>query len=60
MNGGEAKTGLRRLVHHVSEIELGERTSFDDARLCVSEREAAELFEDPALASVRLACVSPA
>ena len=59
MNGRENDAGLRRLVHRVGELELGERTSFESGRLTVSEREAAELLGDRALASVRLACVSP-
>ena len=59
MNEANAGEGLRRLVHEVRELALGERTSFEDGRLTVSELEVSELLGDPALASVRLACVSP-
>ena len=59
MNEEDADAGLRRLVHHVSELALGDRTGFEGGRLTVSEREASELIGDPALASVRLVCVSP-
>ena len=55
-NGGG---GLRRLVHEVRELSLGEETSYESGRLTVSEETAASLLEDPALAEVRLRCVSP-
>ena len=58
-NGAGAETGLRRLVHDVSELALGDRTSFSQGRLTVSRSLASELPSDPALAEVRLACVSP-
>jgi glycine reductase len=54
-----APAGLRRLVHEVHSLELGERTSYDAGRLTVSQDEACELVRDPALADVRLACASP-
>lgn len=54
-NGG----ALRRVVHEVRSLELGERTSYDDGRLTVSQEEATALLRDPALAEVRLACASP-
>jgi glycine reductase len=51
--------GLRRLVHDVRELALGERTSYSSGRLTVSTSEAAALVSDPALAGVRLACAAP-
>ncbi len=54
-NGG----GLRRLVHEVRELALGERTSYASGRLTVSQEAAGALVDDPALAEVRLACASP-
>ncbi|MDQ4047866.1 MAG: glycine/sarcosine/betaine reductase component B subunit [Actinomycetota bacterium] len=59
MNGGAVEAGLRRLVHEVRELALGDRTSYERGRLTVSEREASELLSDPALRGVDLACVSP-
>ena len=59
MKAGDAETGLRRLVHEVSGLALGDRTSFEEGRLTVSESRASELLDDPALAGVRLACASP-
>ena len=59
-NGDGARgAGLRRLVHEVTELALGERTAFEGGRLTVSRAEAAELLDDPALAEVTLSCVSP-
>jgi len=55
VNGG----GLRRLVHDVRDLALGERTSYASGRLTVSQATARALFEDPALAEVRLACATP-
>ena len=59
MSEGQATRGLRRLVHDVRELALGERTAFADGRLEVSEAEASGLLRDPALGEVRLACASP-
>ncbi len=59
MNEGGAGPGLRRLVHDVNELTLGDRTSLEQGRLTVSEAEASELLADPALARVALACASP-
>ena len=59
MNAGEAGAGLRRLVHEVTEVALGDRTSYERGRLTVSEAEATELLRDPALAEVSLACAAP-
>jgi glycine reductase len=53
------RDGLRRLVHDVRAVVLGERTSFSDGRLTVSADAAAALVADPALAAVRLACAAP-
>jgi len=58
-NGQATRAGLRRLVHELSALELGERTAYDAGRLIVSEDDARELLSDPALADVRLACASP-
>jgi len=58
-SGASTGQGLRRLVHEVSSLELGERTGYEAGRLTVSEEEARELLSDPALAKVRLACASP-
>ena len=51
--------GLRRLVHDVRELVLGERTSYSAGRLTVSASAAAALVGDPALAQVRIGCVAP-
>ncbi|MGH2741053.1 MAG: glycine/sarcosine/betaine reductase component B subunit, partial [Thermoleophilaceae bacterium] len=59
MNELGAGTGLRRLVHEVHSLGLGERTEYESGRLVVSEEEASASFRDPALAQVRLACASP-
>ena len=51
--------GLRRLVHEVRELVLGERTAYASGRLTVSAAAAASLVADPALAGVRVACAAP-
>ena len=52
--------GLTRLVHHVRDVALGDRTTFSsDGVLTVSAGEAASLVASPALAGVRVAWVSP-
>lgn len=58
-NGANAHGGLRRLVHDIDAVELGEETRLDDGRLTVSGDEAKALFEHPALAEVRVSWVSP-
>lgn len=58
-DAGDPGSGLRRLVHDVSSLELGERTSYGSGRLTVSGDQATSLLSDPALAEVRLACASP-
>jgi glycine reductase len=59
MNSTETGAGLRRLVHEVRELALGDRTGYEAGRLTVSEEAARSLVSDPALAEVRLACASP-
>jgi len=59
MSPDEDGAGLRRLVHEVSELAVGDRTSYGSGRLTVSEEAARSLVRDPALAEVRLACASP-
>jgi glycine reductase len=51
--------GLRRLVHEVRELVLGDRTTYSDGRLTVSPADAGALVADPALAAVRIACAAP-
>jgi glycine reductase complex component B subunit alpha and beta len=51
--------GLRRIVHEVRELVLGERTTYCAGRLTVSPDAAGALTTDPALAEVRFACVAP-
>ncbi len=51
--------GLRRLVHDVRELVLGEQTSYADGRLTVSASAAAALVADPSLAAVRVHCAAP-
>jgi glycine reductase len=51
--------GLRRLVHEVAELALGDRTTYAAGRLTVSPAAAGALVADPALAAVRLACAAP-
>ncbi len=51
--------GLRRSVHEVLELVLGERTAYSSGRLIVSAFDAAALVSDPALASVRIDCAAP-
>jgi sarcosine reductase len=55
----EAGTGLRRVVHEVRELGLGERTSYAAGRLTVGDESVRDLVRDPALADVRLACAAP-
>ena len=54
-----AEAGLRRVVHEVRELDLGEGTSYDAGRLTVGEDSVRDLMSDPALEEVRLACASP-
>ena len=60
MKGADAQPGLRRLVHEVNELALGESTSYDRGRLTVSDGAASEaLGDDPAIETLRLQCASP-
>ena len=51
--------GLRRVVHEVRELELGERTSFSAGCLTVGEESVLDLLRDPVLGEVGVACASP-
>ena len=59
MSAQESGAGLRRLVHEVNELELGERTSYAGGRLTVSADEVSAILRDPAIAQLRVACASP-
>jgi glycine reductase complex component B subunit alpha and beta len=60
MEGADVQPGLRRLVHEVNELTLGETTRYDGGSLTVSKAAASEVLGDePALADVRLQCASP-
>ncbi len=50
---------LTRLVHHVRQVALGDRTAFAHGVLTVSADEAGRILAHPALAEVRLSWVSP-
>ena len=50
---------LTRLVHHVNQVALGDRTTFAHGTLTVSDDDAQDILADPALAAVRLTWVSP-
>ena len=52
-------SGLRRLVHSVVHVELGERTRLEGGRLTVGRDAAAQALADPALASVTLSVLHP-
>ncbi|HEX6537997.1 MAG TPA: glycine/sarcosine/betaine reductase component B subunit [Candidatus Dormibacteraeota bacterium] len=52
-------TGLRRAVHHVSDVALGGATRFQDGRLTLNVEELRRIFDDPALASVAISVVHP-
>ena len=55
----QADAGLKRVVHEVRELDLGERTSYSEGRLTVGEESVRELLSNPALGEVRLACAAP-
>ena len=59
MNESGAATSLRRLIHVVQSLELGEATRYEQGHLVVSESEASRPFEDAALAQVHVRCASP-
>jgi glycine reductase len=56
---GNVSEGLRRLVHDVDAVALGERTSYESGTLTVSVDEAKALFTEEALGEVRLSWASP-
>ncbi|MDQ6909630.1 MAG: glycine/sarcosine/betaine reductase component B subunit, partial [Actinomycetota bacterium] len=51
---------LRRIVHRVDQVALGEATRFEGGALTVSDAEARRILADPALADTRVTWVSPA
>lgn len=51
--------GLRRLIHDVTEVALGERTGYAGGVLTVGVDHALELLADPALADVEVRTVAP-
>jgi len=53
------RPGLTLWAHEVRRVAFGDRTAFADGTLTVSEDEATSLIASPALASVRVAWVSP-
>ncbi|MGH2704282.1 MAG: glycine/sarcosine/betaine reductase component B subunit [Actinomycetota bacterium] len=58
--GGERQNlALRRLVHRVESLEIGNATSFDHGNLTVVPDAAAMLFDDPAIARVTLQVAAP-
>jgi sarcosine reductase len=59
LNESGAATGLRRLIHVVQSLELGETTRYEQGHLVVSGSEASRPFEDAALAEVHVRCASP-
>jgi glycine reductase complex component B subunit alpha and beta len=59
LNESGVGASLRRLIHEVQSLELGESTRYEQGRMVVSEEEAARSFRDAALARVRIRCVSP-
>ncbi len=54
-----AQPGLRRLVHDVRSVELGDRTAFEAGHLTVSADEARRLFDPASLGHVRVSWASP-
>ncbi|MGI9023100.1 MAG: glycine/sarcosine/betaine reductase component B subunit, partial [Acidimicrobiales bacterium] len=50
---------LTRLVHRVTEVDLGPETTFDGGRLTVSTESARACLADAALGDVRISWVSP-
>ncbi|HEX2029158.1 MAG TPA: glycine/sarcosine/betaine reductase component B subunit [Nitriliruptorales bacterium] len=51
--------GLRRVIHEVRELTLGDETSYSDGRLTVSRTEAEQVVADRALSQVRVSVTSP-
>lgn len=54
-----AAGGVRRLVHRVEDVRLGETTRWDGHVLTVSEDQSRAAFADPSLASVSISVVHP-
>jgi sarcosine reductase len=52
-------SGLRKVVHEVRGLSLGDETRFEAGHLSVSAEAAGALFESPALTSTRLSCAAP-
>jgi len=50
---------LRRVVHTVHTVELGETTGYEQGRLLVGRSQAEARYADPALAAVRVHVASP-
>ena len=54
-----ATEGLRRVIHDVGAVALGDRTTYESGTLTVSVDEAKAHFNEEALGEVRLSWVSP-
>ena len=52
-------SALRRLIHEVRSIEIGVATQYEQHQLVVGRAQAEALFDDPALASVRVHTAGP-
>jgi glycine reductase len=57
--GAAQQLALRRLIHRVESLRIGDATSFDGGNMTVSPEPAAELFDDPSLARVKLQVAAP-
>ena len=53
------QSAVRRLIHQVKSVELGDATSFEDGKLTVAEDEVKACFDSPALGEVKLTWTSP-
>jgi glycine reductase complex component B subunit alpha and beta len=58
-NGGKTSAGLRRLIHRIDAVELGDETRLERGRLTVSAAQAQALLENRALSEVRVSWASP-
>ena len=56
MNGD---AGLKRVVHEVRELALGDSTTFENGCLTVGEATVRGLLDDAAFDEVRVRCASP-
>jgi glycine reductase len=52
-------SGLRRVVHEVHSLQIGDATRYEAHHLVVGRRQAQELLADPALAAVRVHAARP-